>query len=113
MPDRFGDSFRHAGEFRRPHTTNRPVKDSDRRIFTSERRWRGGNLRTRPRAHHDGAVPQLHAELAKRNGDAPIMTMNAPTATVQWRALLWVFAATTPVILKPLAAGAHSAVREA
>ena len=38
--------------------------------------------------------------------DAPIMTMNEPLATIQWRALLGAFVATTPVILKPLAAGA-------
>src|SRR5215217_1898677 len=41
--------------------------------------------------------------------DAPIMTMNAPATTVQWRALLWVFVATTSVILRPLVAGAYSA----
>jgi hypothetical protein len=45
--------------------------------------------------------------------DAPIMTMNEPLATVQWRALLGSFVATTPVILKSLAAGANSAVSEA
>jgi hypothetical protein len=35
--------------------------------------------------------------------DAAIMTMNAPAATVQWRALLWIFVATMLVILKLLA----------
>ena len=31
------------------------------------------------------------------------MTTNAPAATVQWRAALWVFLASTLVMLKPLA----------
>ena len=39
----------------------------------------------------------------------PIMIMNAPPATIQWRALFWIFVASMLAIVKPLAAGAYSA----